>query len=241
MDLTDFILRSNRSETVEDLTRDFLKLINSFGMERFIMGELSHDSTDQKERHLGILVNYPQEWLDHYVANHYVDYDPVYQAALTARKPYTWAEVEQKRDISDQALQVMREAKECKLYSGIGLSIHQPMGGIIGMGFAGSEKDARCDKDAVSIIHAAANQFFTVFSELQGYGAEDDTVHLTRREREVLLWLARGKSKSEIGDLLQVSESAIKRHCEMIFQKLDANSVAFAVAKALRMGLVKPF
>lgn len=207
------------------------------------MGELSHETTEKKEKHLGILVNYPEEWLTHYVANHYVDHDPVYQAALTARRPYTWTQVENQKGVSEKAVQVMNEAREAKLFSGIGMSIHQPMGGIIGMGFAGSEKDARCDKDAVSIIYAGANQFFTVFSELNEFSTETqlNKVELTRRETEVLLWFARGKSKPEIADILYISESTVKRHCEAIFKKLDANTISLAIAKSLRMGLIKPF
>lgn len=240
MDLVEFIQTSNRTRTVEELTQVFLSFLGSFGMERFIMGEISHDTTAKKEKHLGVLVNYPQEWLDHYVTNHYVNHDPVYQAALTARRPYTWLEVQQ-RDISDKARLVMEEARECRLYSGIGLSIYQPLGEIIGMGFAGSEKDARCDKDAVSLIYAAANQFFTIYSDLQETGNPNTFLLLTRRETEILLWLARGKTKSEIADILFVTESTVKRHCESVFKKLDVNNIPFAVLKAVRMGLIKPF
>lgn len=240
MDLIEFIENSNKIETVEELTQSFLTFLNEFGMEKFIMGEISHDSTEKKEEYLGVLVNYPSEWLEHYVANHYVDYDPVYQMALTARKPYTWAEV-QGPDISKKAQQVMDEAKEAKLYSGIGLSIHRPMGQIIGMGFAGAEKDARCDKNAVSLIHAAANQFFTVYDDIIQEDKQKTMVKLTPREREILSWLARGKTKPEISDILFISESTVKRHCEKIFKKLDVNNIPFAVLKSVRAGLIQPF
>ena len=240
MNLIEFIEISNRSSDVEDLTSCFLAFLDGFGMERFIMGEISHDTTEKKEKHLGVLVNYPEEWLEHYVANHYVDHDPVYQAALLSRKPYTWEEV-QTPDISEKAQLVMDEAREAKLYSGIGLSIHQPMGEIIGMGFAGTEKDARCDKDAVSMIFAAANQFFTVYTDLIKQEDTEPKQSLTTRENEILLWLARGKTKSEISDILFISESTVKRHCENIFKKLEVNNVPFAVLKAVRTGLIRPF
>jgi LuxR family transcriptional regulator len=61
---------------------------------------------------------------------------------------------------------------------------------------------------------------------------------ITNREREVLHWVSRGKTKSEIAAILEVSESAIKRHCESIFKKLEVNNLAFAVAKALKLGLI---
>ncbi len=40
---------------------------------------------------------------------------------------------------------------------------------------------------------------------------------ITDREKEVLLWIASGKTKSEIADLVYGSESCVKRHCENIF------------------------
>src|SRR5476651_2255865 len=138
MDLLEFIHESNTATSKEELTKKFLKFIGGFGLDRFIMGQLSHETTENKERHLGLMVNYPPEWMAHYVANHYVDFDPVYQKALTARKPFTWEEVQNVKGITRKSVQVMEEARDNKLYSGVGLSIHQPLGGIIGMGFAGS-------------------------------------------------------------------------------------------------------
>lgn len=241
MDLVEFIVESNRTKSIEELTNNFLKFLNNFGMDRFIMGQISHDATAQKEKYLGLLVNYPQEWMEYYVANHYVNHDPVYLAALTARKPFTWAEVETQKNLTPLNKQVMNECREHKLYSGVGLSIHQPLGGIIGMGFAGSEKDARCDKDALSLIYAAANQFFICYADLTKFDSLDQNIKLTNRECEVLLWLARGKTKPDIADILAISESSIKRHCEAIFQKLSVNNIPLAVAKAIRMGLIRPF
>ena len=242
MDLTEFIVESNQTKNIEELTNNFLKFLSAFGMDRFIMGQISHDSTAQKEKYLGLLVNYPQEWMEYYVANHYVNHDPVYLAALTARKPFSWTEIEAQKNLSKKSQQVMNECREHKMYSGVGLSIHQPLGGIIGMGFAGTQKDARCDKDALSLIYAAANQFFICYADLTKFNALDpENINLTNRECEVLLWLARGKTKTDVSDILAVSESSIKRHCESIFQKLDVNNIPLAVAKAIRMGLIRPF
>jgi DNA-binding CsgD family transcriptional regulator len=48
--------------------------------------------------------------------------------------------------------------------------------------------------------------------------------HLTRREREVLFWLARGKSNSEIGSLLGITSSTVGKHLERIYQKLGVEN-----------------
>lgn len=240
MDLIEFIYESNKSENSEELINTFLKFLNGFGINSFMVAGLSHNTTSDKEKNLGP-VNYPEEWLNHYVASHYVDFDPVYQKAYKTKIPFTWEEV-LKENISDKALQVMNEAKEFKLCCGIGVTIYEPFGKITGIGCAGSETGVRCDKDALSLIHSASHQLLVAYSALLNEDSPDNQyINITNREREVLLWLAHGKTKSETADILSVSESCIKRHCENVFIKLEVNSITFAITKALRMGLINPF
>lgn len=61
---------------------------------------------------------------------------------------------------------------------------------------------------------------------------------ITRREREVLHWVSQGRTKNEIAEILELSESSVKRHCENIFRKLESKTLASAVAKAVKMGLI---
>jgi len=62
---------------------------------------------------------------------------------------------------------------------------------------------------------------------------------LTAREREVLEALALGLSNRVIGERLGVSVHTVKFHVNAILAKLQVESRAGAVAKALRRGLLK--
>jgi DNA-binding NarL/FixJ family response regulator len=57
---------------------------------------------------------------------------------------------------------------------------------------------------------------------------------LTRREGEVLLWLARGKSNRDIAQILNVSYRTIDKHLEQIYPKLGVEARTAAVAMAIR-------
>ena len=57
---------------------------------------------------------------------------------------------------------------------------------------------------------------------------------LTRREAEVLLWLARGKSNRDIGQILEVSHRTVNKHLEQIYPKLGVEGRTAAVALAVR-------
>ncbi len=57
---------------------------------------------------------------------------------------------------------------------------------------------------------------------------------LTSRESEVLLWISRGKSNREIGEILTISPRTVNKHLEQVFVKLGVENRASAAARAVR-------
>jgi DNA-binding CsgD family transcriptional regulator len=62
-----------------------------------------------------------------------------------------------------------------------------------------------------------------------------DAVHLTAREREVLSWVARGKTNAEIAQLLWLAPSTVRKHLENVFAKLGVSTRTAAVARFLNL------
>ena len=62
---------------------------------------------------------------------------------------------------------------------------------------------------------------------------------LTERELQVLRGMGRGRSNSEIGKELYLSEDTVKTHARRLFRKLGAADRAQAVAMGFRWGLVR--
>ena len=56
---------------------------------------------------------------------------------------------------------------------------------------------------------------------------------LTRRESEVLFWVAQGKTNAEIGLILEAAAPTVKKHMEHIFEKLGVENRAGASLCAL--------
>jgi DNA-binding CsgD family transcriptional regulator len=73
--------------------------------------------------------------------------------------------------------------------------------------------------------------------EREGRSAADG---LTRRESEVLTWVARGLTNREIADALVVSPGTVRKHLENSFEKLGVHSRAEAVAHLLAPRPVAP-
>jgi DNA-binding CsgD family transcriptional regulator len=57
---------------------------------------------------------------------------------------------------------------------------------------------------------------------------------LTPRESEVLMWVARGKSNRDIGEIQNLSPRTVNKHLERIYAKLGVENRASAAAPAVR-------
>ena len=63
---------------------------------------------------------------------------------------------------------------------------------------------------------------------------------LSKRERQVLEYIANGRSNKEIGQILYISEHTVKTHVKSILTKLDAIGRTEAIAVGIQRGLIKP-
>jgi DNA-binding CsgD family transcriptional regulator len=253
MTLAEFVVGSHAAARVDELQALFLRYVAQFGFGYFIVGPTSlrssmarqeeFDQLVSGDEEFGQLSNYPAAWLDHYAERGYVESDPIYLETTRALRPFSWDEVVAKT-ADEPSLRVMREAGECGLRNGLGLAVYGRRGTVIGFGFSGPEAKPRLDERARGLVHAGSFQFYTAYSGLLGISAgpaRDPVAPISEREREMLCWIAAGRTKSEAADLLAVSEACVKRRCESVFRKLEVSSLAAAVSEAIRRGLIDPF
>jgi two-component system response regulator DegU len=79
------------------------------------------------------------------------------------------------------------------------------------------------------------NQFRGFTRTMEGIAAP-----LTKRETQILTYVAEGNSNKEIARILSISEQTIKNHVSAILRKLNANDRAHAVTLALHSGWISP-
>jgi two-component system NarL family response regulator len=75
-------------------------------------------------------------------------------------------------------------------------------------------------------------------SAFQNLTQQDDDCQLTKREIQLLRWMAEGYSNKAIAEQLFISENTVKYHIRNILQKLDVQNRTEAVSYALREGLI---
>jgi LuxR family quorum sensing-dependent transcriptional regulator len=62
---------------------------------------------------------------------------------------------------------------------------------------------------------------------------------LTPREREVLSWVAQGKSAGQIAEILHIAKRTVDEHVQTTVRKLGALNRTHAVVIALREGIIE--
>ena len=77
------------------------------------------------------------------------------------------------------------------------------------------------------------------FSNAQISNAQN-SANLSKRERECILWLSEGYRTKDIALKLDISPSAVALYLNNARKKLDAQSHAHLVAKAIFAGILHP-
>jgi DNA-binding CsgD family transcriptional regulator len=99
------------------------------------------------------------------------------------------------------------------------------------------ERTNRCfsarDRSLLQLLRPSLIKMHTAASRRRE-GVETQGTRLTKRENEVLGWIAHGKTTRQIAAILVLSPHTIRKHVEHILEKLDVDSRSAAVARALR-------
>ena len=144
-----------------------------------------------------------------------------------------------------EGLQLIRESySEFGARSGVMFPVHDalsgsPRGGVT-VAFADNEQAFRKKmKESGDLLLLAAQAAHAQMLRLRGREGRPDTV-LTPREREVLILLAAGMRISQISDKVGIAEVTVNLHVQKARRKLDANTPAQAVARAIAWGWIDP-
>jgi two-component system, NarL family, response regulator DegU len=93
--------------------------------------------------------------------------------------------------------------------------------------------------ESLSIRPKLAERVLQKFQELSSQSeAEYLASSLTKRETEILEYVARGFLNKQIASSLEISEQTIKNHVTSILRKLNANARTEAVVIAIRRGII---
>ncbi|MFC5472500.1 autoinducer binding domain-containing protein [Paraherbaspirillum soli] len=183
-----------------------------------------------------MLSNYSECWQQRYLQENYVAVDPTVVHGMRSVMPLVW---------SDEVFAVSRPFWEDARAHGLRI------------GWAQSCFDAR---GVAGLLTLARSHDSLQVSELRDQSLKlswlvqtahhglsnmlvpklmpETSVNLTPREVEVLRWTADGKTSSEVGDIVCISERTVNFHVNNALIKLDAVNKNAGVIKAAILGLL---
>jgi DNA-binding CsgD family transcriptional regulator len=245
--LPQFITSSNESQSVDELYRLLEQVIaHECGYDRVIFSLMSdHLSLGLKAGH-GIMRNYPDDWMKHYIEHGYEHLDPVRRFGFSHVGPFIWDQLPLVMDLSPRQNLCLNMGREAGLFNGAAICLRGVMGELAGIAGASSTSQGKLSpkdiKHRLSLLNAISHQFYVAFCALherQGPLPEKQ-IELTGRELEIIRLMAGAKSDGVIADILMITPAAVNFHARNIFKKLGVSSRISAVMKAMHSGIVAP-
>jgi DNA-binding CsgD family transcriptional regulator len=108
----------------------------------------------------------------------------------------------------------------------------------VNSGMPAQEWDAFVALHAGALADLATRIHRMAVTEL--YGDSDPLPQLGPREIQCLTWAARGKDYKAIAQILAISENTVRDYLKTARLRLDGATIAQAVAKAIRLQLIRP-
>lgn len=230
------------AKSVEDIHGLCAKLGQQCNFGHFLYGV--QFPTSLVKPHQVTIDNYPKKWLQRYVDEGYVYVDPVLQHCFHKHTPIIWCDVPRSvGEMGRKSTQVMAEARDFGLKSGISIPIHGSQGEVALLSLA-SDQEQQTRKPQVlesiqkaylvsAYLHEAVNRLMSNKCMQVGH------VKLTGREKECLLWAADGKTAWEISQILEIAERTVIFHLQNCATKLQVSNRPQAIARAISLGLIK--
>lgn len=230
----DFVERLQQLENYDDICRQIASELEWFGFTCVSSWAVPGPGDDPSDCLL--LNNRPQDYVEHYIEKNYMIRDPVVTELRRTLTPFSWGDLRARGALSKSERAIIDEGREFGANDGFMIPIITPSGSVALFSPCGPEPDL--SERARAAIEVIGMYSFHALKRALVKQQRADAVHqpLTPREREIMQWVAAGKSDDEIAEILNLSTPTVTWHVENAKKKLDAFRRTYAVVRAIRLG-----
>jgi LuxR family transcriptional regulator, quorum-sensing system regulator SdiA len=240
--LLEFLERADDYDSYERVVQQLERVITLFGFEYY--GVLRQPKPVEDLSSLILCGRWPEGWPEVYAAKKLILSDPTIRYLQVAHRPFRWRHALSlfRTDPHRKRMErMMAEAKKFKLEDGYIFPVHGRTGLLGNMSVSGLLIELRPME--LSLFSAFADRAFWRLMEITNKSGELELLanvdtQLTKRELEVLNYLADGLTSNEMGQILEISSHTVDWYMNGIQDKLKAKNRQHVVATALRMGLI---
>jgi len=166
----------------------------------------------------------------------------LFSAAFTSNfnpllEPIFWADVATTLDLTpDQLDQLEAFYRPCPA-NGLVVPVYGPnsRNGCAVMRF--KDFKAPFSRENIFKAHFASNQSHLQFCKIMASNVKNNVI-LTEREREVLTWVARGKSNAVIAEIVGISHHTVNGYLRRVYLKTQTSDRTTAALRAVGDGLI---
>ena len=199
-----------------------------------------HISSDVQQRP-SVTVNatgFSNAWTCHYIQQKLYLVDPITELAHSTVTPFRWSEIKDLMRLAPSQLDYLGQMREAGIGDGLAFQVFGPglRNGYVGLGF--DHADQFPDPATVvefQMIAQAAHVRYCALRPAQAVQGE-----LSPRERQILRWIARGKSNGTIAEILSLSPHTVDTLVRRIFAKLGVADRTTAAIQGVGAGLIVP-
>ncbi len=183
---------------------------------------------------------YKPEWKRFYVENNMQAVDPTIHRAALSVAPVDWSRFQRDQQFD----QMFRTAQDFGITTqGITVPIRGAYGdrGLLSVTAAIPEPEWRkLSREIIGELQVAAVHLHDAAMRAGMLIGPLSRPQLSIREREVLQWVAAGKSQQDVGDILSISSRTVEIHLRSAREKMGALTTAQAVGRAIGLGIIYP-
>lgn len=181
--------------------------------------------------------DYPASWADVYIGFNLFTTDPVRRAGEHSLLAFLWSQIADLIPLTESELITLETGQRHGLVDGFTVPRHLP-GSIIGncTFVNGSSRALPLANLVVADTLGAAA--IARASQLCGWNAQPRQRRLTDRQRDCVLWAARGKTDWEIAMILGISHQTVIQHLKDARCRYGTNKRALLILFALFDGVI---
>lgn len=239
----DFVSKLSDKHDLSFSQNHFTEYAKSLGFSKFAYYITPKRPDPDKKK--AYLTTYPSEWVDLYLVNRFEKVDPVLLTSPTMYTPFQWSKTLPPTEFTKSQKKFFSAASDMGLADGITIPIRAFGGEFTTISFV-PDRENLSDLDGMfreyqNHLHLIALQFHLLVRKMVVERATlDEIPPITAREREILLWVAKGKTSWEISLILGLAESTVIFHIEKVKRKLGVVSRMHAVILLMMHGLLEP-